>query len=51
MLNGLWREHDGSVTTLDSAVQIMGDYLYGISVPEKDRKLNGEELAGAKVAQ
>lgn len=31
--------HDGTVTSLDESVKIMGDYLSGISVPEKDRKL------------
>jgi cytochrome c peroxidase len=31
--------HDGTVTSLDESVRIMGDYLSGLSVPEKDRKL------------
>jgi len=31
--------HDGTVTSLDESVRIMGEYLSGISVPEKDRKL------------
>lgn len=31
--------HDGTVTSLDESVRVMGEYLSGISVPEKDRKL------------
>ena len=31
--------HDGSVTTLDEAVRIMGVYCAGLEVPEDDRLL------------
>ena len=31
--------HDGTVTTLDEAVRIMGVYCSGLDVPQKDRAL------------
>ena len=31
--------HDGTVTTLDDAVRIMGTYCSGLDVPESDRAL------------
>ena len=53
--------HDGTVTTLDEAVRIMGVYLSGMDIPKGDRDLivgflrtltgewNGKPLAGEAV--
>ena len=53
--------HDGTVTTLDEAVRIMGVYLSGMDIPKGDRDLivgflrtltgewNGKPLVGEAV--
>ncbi|MCH5277944.1 MAG: heme-binding domain-containing protein [Desulfovibrionaceae bacterium] len=55
--------HDGTVTTLDDAVRVMGTYLSGIDVPKGDRDLivgflrtltgefQGKKLTGQQIAQ
>lgn len=55
--------HDGTVTTLDEAVRIMGAYLSGLNIPKGDRDLivgflrtltgefQGKKLTGEQVAQ
>jgi cytochrome c peroxidase len=53
--------HDGTVTSLDEAVRIMGVYLSGMDIPQGDRDLivsflrtltgewNGKPLGGTPV--